>query len=209
MCWTLPALLVPLPAALPSGVPPPSARACVESTRERYAGQPSSGSSSGHRRGSRSRTAAGTSAAGRRRAGPAHRAEGRCNACRRAGGRGHPREALMLPLYEKVTRYLVRGDYRMHDASPGFARGECAARSKRGVKTASSKHPAQIDGPRPGCRDRELHGFRAEPIARVDICQRGRRSADHAGRANRPTRYRSCVTGIAVPLTSYFNRFKI
>lgn len=37
----------------------------------------------------------------------------------------------MLPLYEKVTRYLVRGDYRMHDASPGFARGEYAGEDPR------------------------------------------------------------------------------
>ncbi len=37
----------------------------------------------------------------------------------------------MLPLYEKITRYLVRGDYRMHDASPGFARGEYAGEDLR------------------------------------------------------------------------------
>ncbi len=37
----------------------------------------------------------------------------------------------MLPLYVKVTRYLVRGDYRMHDASPGFARGEYAGDDPR------------------------------------------------------------------------------
>ncbi len=37
----------------------------------------------------------------------------------------------MLPLYEKSTRFLVRGGYRIHDASPGFAIAEYAGEDLR------------------------------------------------------------------------------
>ncbi len=37
----------------------------------------------------------------------------------------------MLPLYEKSTRYLVRGEYRIHDAAPGFAIAEYAGEDLR------------------------------------------------------------------------------
>ena len=37
----------------------------------------------------------------------------------------------MLPLYEKTTRYLVRGEYRIQDALPGFAIAEYAGEDLR------------------------------------------------------------------------------
>lgn len=37
----------------------------------------------------------------------------------------------MLPLYQKVTRYLVRGDYRLRDAAPGFAIADYAGEDLR------------------------------------------------------------------------------
>lgn len=37
----------------------------------------------------------------------------------------------MLPLYEKTTRYLVRGEYRIKDASPGFAIADYAGEEPR------------------------------------------------------------------------------
>lgn len=37
----------------------------------------------------------------------------------------------MLPLYLKVTRYLVRGGYRMRDAAPGFAIADYAGEDRR------------------------------------------------------------------------------
>jgi hypothetical protein len=35
----------------------------------------------------------------------------------------------MLPLYEKSTRFLVRGEYRIEDAMPGFAIADMRART--------------------------------------------------------------------------------
>ena len=43
----------------------------------------------------------------------------------------------MLPLYLKVTRYLVRGGYRMRDAAPGFAIADYAGDDRR-------ERPAEI-----------------------------------------------------------------